>query len=68
MARDKAKDDKHFNCSEKFEHDYVAGLYPGREKDVRDFLKGSCERGDFHNTTHKDLYDLIHQKFGLLHP
>ena len=28
MARDKAKDDKHFNCTQAHETDYVAGLYP----------------------------------------
>jgi hypothetical protein len=35
VARDKAKDDKHFNCTQAHEADYVASLYPHAREEVK---------------------------------
>lgn len=44
MARDKAKDDKYFNCTQNHEADYVAGLYPHAKEQVKTFLASACEK------------------------
>jgi hypothetical protein len=58
MARDKAKDDKFFNCSEKHEIEYVAGLYTNTSK-VREFLKSKCKNNQINYSTHMQVYELI---------
>ncbi len=66
MARDKARDDEFFNCSEDSEHNYVAGRYPENVRPrVREFLKKGCDDGTIKNMTHADLYDLIESKLGV---
>lgn len=63
MGRDKAKDDKYFNCSQQHEIDYVAGLYKEKEK-VRNFLITKCKDGTIKNNTHKEVYQLIEKELG----
>ena len=38
MARDKARDDKFFNCKQEHEDGYVAGLYGSNKDKVSAFL------------------------------
>ncbi len=65
MARDKAKDDKLFNCSQQSEHDYVAGLYSSEQRpSVRTFLKNGCASNLIYHSTHHQVYSLIKQKLG----
>ena len=45
MARDKAKDDKFFNCSEAHEFRYVSSLYGDNKVRVSLFLKKQCRDG-----------------------
>jgi hypothetical protein len=66
MARDKAKDDKHFNCTQTHEADYIASLYPHAKDEVKTFLASACKDNTLRNSTHKEVYDLIKQKLG--HP
>ncbi len=63
MARDKAKDDEYFNCSQEHEFDYVSNLYTERTK-VYDFLKENCKKGDISYSTHKKVYEMINEKLG----
>ena len=42
MARDKAKDDKMFNCSQDHEQAYVANLYGKNAENVKNFLITNC--------------------------
>ncbi|PWB33715.1 hypothetical protein DCO48_08640 [Pseudomonas sp. SDI] len=65
MARDKAKDDKYFNCGQTHEAEYVAGLYPSQKIVVKNFLKTACAANTISNATHKEVYELIHNKLGL---
>jgi len=67
MARDKAKDDKYFNCSQQHEHDYVANLYPNPGK-VKEFLKRKCQSGKISNSTHLEVYRLIQSELGFAIP
>lgn len=63
--RDKAKDDRLFNCSQQSEHDYVAGLYSIEKRpSVRTFLKNGCLSNLIRNSTHKRVYELIKQHLG----
>ena len=64
-GRDKAKDDKLFNCSEKHEIDYVSGRYGANQKQVRDVLTTKCQSGAIHNCTHAQVYALIKKDLGL---
>lgn len=65
MARDKAKDDKLFNCSQQSEHEYVAGLYSvERKPSVRSLLSNSCASNAIYHSTHLQVYGLIKQKLG----
>jgi len=68
MARDKAKDDKHFNCTQTHEADYVAGLYPHAKQEVKTFLASACEKKILNNSTHKEVYDLIKKELGHSQP
>ncbi len=68
MARDKAKDDKHFNCTQEHETDYVASLYPHAKDEVKNFLATACMDKSLHDSTHKDVYELIKLKLGHSQP
>ena len=60
MARDKAKDDELFNCSEQHEIDYVVGLYPVADQDkVNNIITKACTNSTFSNSTHKSVFDHI---------
>jgi len=65
MARDKKKDDMLFNCLQKHEHDYVAGLYPGYEGSVRSLLAKRCGDNTIYHSTHMEVYNLIKKELGL---
>ena len=57
MARDKAKDDLLFNCSQQHEHDYVIGLYDDdNQDDVKKLLEEGCEDKTIKNFTHSEVY------------
>lgn len=64
MARDKAKDDLLFNCSQSYELDQVAKHYGVNKEMVLQFLRSSCNRGDIYHSTHMDVYRLIQSKLG----
>ena len=53
MGRDKSRDDKYFNCSEEYEHTYVANLYPGFQAEVLTFLKQKCANNTKNYTNNK---------------
>lgn len=59
MGRDKARDDKYFNCQEDHEIQYVANQYGADSERVADFLKRMCEANIIHNSTHDEVYALI---------
>jgi hypothetical protein len=61
MARDKAKDDKYFNCSENHELVYVSGLYVNSDK-VKAFLKEKCADKTISYSTHMEVYELIEKE------
>ena len=48
MARDKAKDDKYFNCSQEHEINYVSGLY-AKSSEIKSFLIIQCRNGKINN-------------------
>lgn len=68
MARDKAKDDKYFNCSEKHENDYVSSLYGDNQVVVSVFLKMECENNTINYSTHMEVYELIETELGFSIP
>ena len=68
MARDKTKDDLYFNCSQPHEKSYIANLYPGAAEKVEEFLTFACKTNAIRNSTHKEVYALIHQRLGLQTP
>ncbi|MEX2483643.1 MAG: hypothetical protein WED10_03755 [Brumimicrobium sp.] len=63
MEKDKARDDKFFNCSEQHEVDYVAGLYKDHEG-VRELLKKRCADGTIHYSTSLEVYKLVKKELG----
>lgn len=63
MARDKAKDDEYYNCSEDHERDYVSGLYSETDE-VSEFLIEKCKDGTIKNSTHAEVYELINNELG----
>ena len=64
MSRDKAKDDKYFNCQQEHELEYVSSLYgKDNKKEVYDFLKKMCDLGKIKNSTHKQVYEMIEKEF-----
>lgn len=65
MARDKAKDDLMFNCSQDWELDYVACLYGKDAPTVKDFLQRNCQKGNIKNRTHREVYGLVKEYLGL---
>lgn len=65
MARDKAKDDKLFNCSQEHERDYVADLYGStRKNSVLTFLITGCNNNTIFHSTHMEVYKLIKSNLG----
>lgn len=68
MARDKARDDKYFNCFQEHEVQYVCNLYPYDRERVRAYIKKSCSSGSLKYVTHKRLYELIQRDLGLSIP
>jgi hypothetical protein len=64
MARDKAKDDKFFNCSEEYENDYIANLYGLNKTKVTAFLINYCRNNIIKYTTHHEIYILIKLELG----
>ncbi|WP_236710406.1 hypothetical protein [Pseudomonas sp. RIT-PI-q] len=46
------------------EADYVAGLYPHAKEEVKTFLASASKDKSLHNSTRKDVYDLIKRKPG----
>lgn len=67
MARDRAKDNKLFNCSQEHELNYVAGLYTEKKK-VYDFLKEACNKNLIYDSKHDQVYQLIKGKLGYEKP
>lgn len=63
MSKDKARDDKFFNCSEQHEVDYVAGLYEDSEA-VRNLLKKRCADSTIHYSTSLEVYEIIKKELG----
>ncbi len=63
MGRDKAKDDRQFNCNQDSELNYVAGLYEERII-VKAFLIGSCHNKSIKYFTHLEVYKLIEKELG----
>lgn len=63
MARDKAKDDTYFNCSQESELNYVSGLYSNKTS-VYNLLKQACANNAIKYSTHKQVYQLIKDKLG----
>ncbi len=69
MARDKAKDDKLFSCSQSSEQDYVAGLYDITQRpNVRTLLNTGCANNTIFHSTHMQIYNLIKTKLGYAIP
>lgn len=65
MARDKAKDDKLFNCSEEHERNYVATLYgANRKSNVLTFLTTGCNNKTIFHSTHLEVYKMIKAGLG----
>ncbi len=67
MARDKAKDDVYFNCSQEHELNYVANLYVS-SNEVKQFLKRKCSDGTINYKTHYEVYTLIKNELGYAIP
>lgn len=64
MARNKAKDDLMFNCTQSYELEQVASHYGVNKGRVLQFLKDSCLKGDIYHSTHLEVYTLIQSKLG----
>lgn len=65
MARDRAKDQKLFNCAQSYEHDYVASLYSTeRRPSVRTLLASGCSNNTIYHSTHHQVYQLIQTRLG----
>ena len=63
MARDKARDDKFFNCTDQHEIDYVVSLYSNQDL-VRNLLKKRCADGTIHYSTNLEVYKIIKKELG----
>lgn len=64
MARDKAKDDNMFSCSQPWEGNLVANHYGTNKDKVLTFLEECCKNNTIKNSTHLEVYGLIEKKFG----
>ncbi len=59
-----ADDRKFFNCSEKYEIDYLASKFEGPKNDVVEKIKELCESKVIHYSTHKEAeQELINSGF-----
>jgi hypothetical protein len=65
MARDKALDDKLFNCAQQHELELVASHYGEEKAKVLRFLIANCEDNRIKRATHKEVYELILQNLRL---
>lgn len=63
MTRNKARDDKFFNCTDQHETDYIVGLYEDRDG-VRDLLRRRCADNTIHYSTNLEVYKLIKSELG----
>ena len=68
MARNKAKDDLLFNCSQYHENTYISNLYGDDSDEISIFLDDKCEDNTINNFTHMDVYKLIKSKYGYAIP
>lgn len=68
MGRDKARDDKFFNCSQEHEDNYVSGLYGKDKPKVKEFLEKKCNEGKINYSKHQAVYELIKKELGLQIP
>lgn len=64
MARDKAKDDLMFNCSQEHELNLVANHYGSNKTKVYNFLVEKCKDKVISHFTHIKVYQLIKSYFG----
>lgn len=67
MGRDKAKDDRNFNCDQEHELNYVSGLYDDALI-VKAFLKESCADKTIKYAKHMEIYKLIEKELGYAIP
>ena len=66
MARDKAKDDLLYNCTQDYEKNYVVELYSIIDQDnVRNLLTEACQDNRIYHSTHMEVYELIKEELGL---
>jgi len=66
MARDKAKDDLLYNCSQDYEEDYIVEIYDtDNQDDVRNLLQEACKDGRIYYSKHMEVYELIQEELGL---
>ena len=63
MGRDKARDDKFFNCSQEHEDHYVANLY-SNPKEVSHLLEIMCQINEINYSTHLEVYKMIQKELG----
>ncbi len=63
MGRDKARDDKFFNCQQEHEDHYVANLYSD-SNNVSTLLERKCKTNEINYSTHKEVYELIKKELG----
>lgn len=71
MAKNKARDDKFFNCNQEKDYDekdYVARQYPEHYEEVYEFLKRKCKNKQIHYSTHAEVYQLIEDELGYPSP
>ena len=61
MARDKAKDDLMFNCSQQHEIDFVKRQYTDPAT-AEKHIKAGCSAGIIKNWTHKKVYEHLASK------
>lgn len=64
MARDKAKDDLLFNCTQDYELDQVASHYGSNKTAVKLLLQDACKKGEIKNFKHTQVYNYIKEKKG----
>ncbi len=65
MARDLARDQRMFNCSQQHEINYVVSLYHGNENKVKQVLEQGCAQGAIKYFTHLQVYQYIQKILGL---
>lgn len=63
MGRNKARDDKFFNCTDQHEVNYVVGLYKDRDG-VRKLLEKRCADNTINYSTNLEVYQIIEAELG----